>query len=61
MASNHYLVKERLKRKYVFTRTKAVVLFVLSAGFSIVFNSYFEEVGRHAARAGIDALAVFFG
>ena len=45
MAYNRYLKRERHRRQYTFTKTKAAVGFLLSALFSISLNSYFDRYG----------------
>lgn len=45
MAYNRYRRRERFKRQYTFTRTKAVVGFLLSALFSITLSAYFDRYG----------------
>jgi len=40
-----YIEQHRLKRSYTYTRTKAVIVFVLSGAFSIYFTPYFEKYG----------------
>lgn len=46
MAYNRYRAREKFRRVYTFTRTKALIAFVLSTIFSIFLSSYFDRYGR---------------
>lgn len=45
MAKNYNRLKAQYRRQYVFTRTKAVVGFILSCVFSILINAYLDRYG----------------
>lgn len=45
MAHNNYRRRDRLRRQYTFTKTKAAIGFILSAVFSITLSTYFENYG----------------
>ena len=45
MAYNRYRMRERYRRQYTFTKTKAFIGFVLSAAFSILLSAYFDRYG----------------
>lgn len=45
MAYNRYRMREKFRRQYTFTKTKAFVGFVLSAVFSILLSAYFDRYG----------------
>ncbi len=59
MAYNRYRRKERFKRQYTFTTTKAVLFFIVSATFSISLSAYFDRYGVllfHEARMKLGEL-----
>ena len=43
MAYNHLRLKEKIRRQYTFTKTKAVLAFFFSAVFSIIFSTYLDD------------------
>ncbi|GEM_PF-4831664 len=45
MAYNRYLKRERTKRQFTFTTTKAFVGFVVSVIFSVSLSAYFDRYG----------------
>lgn len=55
MAFNRYRKKEKLKRQYTLTRSKAIIAFLLSALFSVFLSAYFERYGRLILRKIFDS------
>ena len=45
MAYNRYLKREKYKRQFTFTRTKAVIGFLLSVMVSVSLSAYFDRYG----------------
>lgn len=46
MVENRYRKKERQRRQFTMTKTKAVIAFLLSLSFSLILSPAFDKVAR---------------